>query len=166
MDSEELFDSQITTVVYGFMQVWNRFESALPGELVRIQGNLGGMQPQKGHHPSSNYELFYRACSSIYPDGSITMGEFSNALSAPLSTATRIADWLVESNYIQRIPDSEDRRVVRVSLTGTGKELFQSIDHYIRQRMQQIMSSLTPEERTTLLTLINKLLTGFKEVIK
>ena len=94
------------------------------------------------------------------------MGEFSNALSVPLSNATRIADWLVDNGYVQRLPDSEDRRVVRVSLTDMGKELFKAIDRYIRQRMLQMLSGLTTEERVILLTLIRKVVTGLKEETK
>jgi len=166
MSKDELYSNQVTAVVHGFMQVWNRFEATLSKELSQIQESLQGMHPQREHQPNSNYELFYRACSSIYPKGNITMGEFSNALSVPLSTATRIADWLVENGYIQRLPDSDDRRVVRVSLTDTGKELFKAIDRYIRQRMQQILSSLTVEERTILLTLVSKVVSGLKEAAR
>jgi len=164
MSKDELYNSQITAVVHGFMQVWNRFEATLSKELSQIQESLQGMHPQREHQPNANYELFYRACSSIYPKGNITMGEFSNALSVPLSTATRIADWLVDNGYIQRLPDSDDRRVVRIALTDTGKELFKAIDRYIRERMQQILSSLTAEERTILLTLVSKVVSGLKEV--
>jgi DNA-binding MarR family transcriptional regulator len=163
MSLEDIYDSQVTAVVHGFMQVWNRFEATLSKELAQIQERLEGMHPHREHQPNANYELFYRACSSIYPKGNITMGEFSNALSVPLSTATRIADWLVDNGYIQRLPDSDDRRVVRVSLTDTGKELFKVIDQYIRQRMQQILSNLTAEERTILLTLVGKVVSGLKE---
>ena len=166
MSLEDIYDSQITAVVHGFMQVWNRFEATLSKELAQIQESLQGMHPQKEHQPDANYELFYRACSSIYPKGNITMGEFGNALSVPLSTATRIADWLVDHGYIQRLPDTEDRRVVRVALTETGKELFKAIDQYIRQRMHQVLSSLTAEERTILLTLVSKLVSGLKEAAK
>ena len=166
MSKDELYNNQVTAVVHGFMQVWNRFEATLSKELSQIQESLQGMHPQREHQPNANYELFYRACSSIYPEGNITMGEFSNALSVPLSTATRIADWLVDNGYIQRLPDSDDRRVVRISLTDTGKELFKAIDQYIRQRMQQILSDLTAEERTILLTLVSKVVSGLKEASK
>lgn len=160
----ELYDSQITTVVRGFMQVWNRFESTLGKELAEIQTTLQGMNPQRASQPSNgNYELFYRACSGIYPQGQITMGEFGSALAVPLSTATRIADWLVEKGYIQRLPDAEDRRVVRVALTEAGKELYRAIDKYIRQRIQQVLSGLTEEERTMLLALVGKLVSGLKQ---
>ena len=166
MSKDELYSNQVTAVVHGFMQVWNRFEATLSKELAQVQESLQGMYPQREHQPNANYELFYRACSSIYPEGNITMGEFSNALSVPLSTATRIADWLVDNGYIQRLPDSDDRRVVRISLTNTGKELFKAIDRYIRQRLQQILSSLTGEERTILLTLVSKVVSGLKEATK
>ena len=45
------------------------------------------------------------------------MGELSNALSLPFSTATRMVDYLVARGYIQRLSDTTDRRVVRVALT-------------------------------------------------
>jgi DNA-binding MarR family transcriptional regulator len=166
MGEDEFYNSQITAVVHGFMQVWNRFEATLSKELSQIQESLQGMHPERGHQQNTNYELFYRACSSLYPKGNVTMGEFSNALSVPLSTATRIADWLVENGYIQRLPDSDDRRVVRVALTDAGQELFKAIDRYIRERMQQILSSLTAEERKSLLTLISKVVSGLKEVAR
>ena len=166
MRIEDIYNSQITAVVHGFMQVWNRFEATLSKELSQIQESLQGMHPQREHQLNANYELFYRACSSIYPKGNITMGKFSNALSVPLSTATRIADWLVDNGYIQRLPDSDDRRVVRVALTDMGNKLYKAIDQYIRQRMQQILSSLTTEERTILLTLVSKVVSGLKEAAK
>ena len=166
MSKDELYSNQITAIVHGFMQVWNRFEATLSKELAQIQESLQGMHPQREYQQNANYELFYRSCSSIYPKGNITMGEFSSALSVPLSTATRIADWLVDHEYIQRLPDTDDRRVVRVALTDTGKELFKAIDRYIRQRMQQILSSLTTEERTTLLNLVSKVLSGLKEAAR
>jgi len=161
--NDELYNNQITTVVHGFMQVWNKFESTLSKELAQIQDSLQGMHPQREGQPNTNYELFYRACNSMYPKGNITMSEFSNALSVPLSTATRIADWLVENGYIQRFNDSEDRRVVRIALTDSGRGLFEAIDGYIRQRLQKILSCFTDEEMETFLSLVGKVVTGLKE---
>ncbi|MDD5038518.1 MAG: MarR family transcriptional regulator [Dehalococcoidales bacterium] len=162
----ELYNNQVTDVVHGFMQVWNQFESTLSKELSQIPEEIQRTQSQREHQQNANYELFYRACSSIYPKGNITMGEFSTALSVPLSTGTRIADWLVDRGYIQRLPDVDDRRVVRVALTETGKDLFKVIDRYTRQRIEQSLSSLTAEERTILLALISKVVSKLKEADK
>ncbi len=160
--TNRFYDGQITAVVHGFMQVWNKFETALDKELAQIGENLEGMHPQRVGQSDTNYELFYRASSSIYPKGSMTMGELSDALSVPLSTATRIADWLVENGYIQRINDSEDRRVVRIALTDSGRGLFEAIDGYVRERLHKILSCLTDEEMETFLSLVGKVVTGLK----
>ena len=162
-NTDNLYDIQITTVFRGFMQVWNKFEPTLSKEFAQIQDRLHGMSNNADNRPTStNYDIFYRACDSIYPEGNITMGEFSSSLSVPLSTATRIADWLVDKGFIQRMPDLDDRRIVRVSLTDTGKELYKAIDQYIRQRLKNILLNLTYEEKTILLTLVGKLLSGLK----
>jgi DNA-binding MarR family transcriptional regulator len=166
MDRDELYDSQVTAVVHGFLMVWNRFDATLSKELNQIQDRMQGMHPDGENQQKPNYELFYRACINLHPEGSLSMGEFSNVLSVPLSTATRIADWLVDHEYIERLPDSGDRRVVRIALTDMGKELFKTIDQYVRQRIQQVLAGLTIEERTILLTLLRKLIVGLKEVAR
>ena len=162
----KLYNKQIDEVVHGFTQVWNKFEVMLSKELAQIQERLDGIHPERESHPHANYELFYRVSNSMYRKGNLTMGELSNALSVPLSTATRITDWLVDNGYIQRLPDPEDRRIVRVALTSIGRELYETIDRYIRQRVQQILSSLTDEERTTLLALVGKVVSTLKETAK
>ncbi len=161
----DLQDRQISAVVHGFLQVWNRFEVTLSRELAQVQNGVDGSLGNQGTHGNANYELFYRASSCLSPKDALTMGEFSNALSVPLGTATRIADWLVDKGYVQRLPDVEDRRVVRVALTGKGRELHGTIDLYIRKRLEQILSCLTSKERSDLLELVGKVVTGLKGMV-
>jgi len=163
-NQQKLYDEQITAVVHGFTQIWNKFEVMLDKELDQMQERLNGIQPGKEPHTISNHELFYRVSNSIQQKGNLTMGELSSALSVPLSTATRIVDWLVDNGYAQRLSDQEDRRVVRVALTDVGREMHTIIDSYIRQRVQQILSCLTFEERATLLTLVGKVVATLKEI--
>ena len=160
-----LYEQQITAIVHGFIQVWNKFEATLSRELAQVKENLDDMNTGKESHPDANYELFYRVSSSIYGKSSLTMGELSHTLSVPLSTATRMTDRLVDHEYMQRLPDPEDRRIVRVALTENGRKLHKQIDNYVRQRLQQIFSHLSLEERTTLITLIAKLVASLKEEV-
>ncbi len=160
------YEEQINNAVLGFVQVWNRFESTLARELSGIHERLNGMHPEKESHPNANYELFYRVASSINTGKSLTMGELSSAISVPLSTATRIADWLVERGYLQRLPDPEDRRVVRVALTTNGHEMYKIIENHIKERVQQILTCLSIQERETLFALLGKVAGTLKEVSK
>ena len=143
--------SQISDVVYGFMQLWAKFEAGLPGELVKTQNVTG-----EGHD-NAHYELFYRLASIISRQGNLTMGEVANVLSASLSSATRTIDLLVERGYVERVHDAGDRRVVRVALTGKGNELYGVIDKYINRRIEAVFSLLTRDERKILFSLFHKM---------
>ncbi|HEX74801.1 MAG TPA: MarR family transcriptional regulator [Dehalococcoidia bacterium] len=163
---QTVYDNQISTIVHGFIQVWNKFEATLSKELAQIQENIRGVDSGRESHRTANYELFYRVSSTIYLKDSLTMGELSNNLSVPLSTATRIVDWLVDNGYMERLPDPEDRRIVRVTLTGVGRELHKTMDNYVRQRVQNILSCLSEEDRSMLIGLINKVVSALREATR
>jgi len=86
-----------------------------------------------------------------------TMGELSTELGIPLSSSTRIVDGLVNANFIERIPDESDRRVVRVQMTETAREIYQSAIEFNKQRITRMLSKFTPDEQSQLLYLMNKL---------
>ena len=157
---EKKYAEQIDKFVLGFVQLWDKFESTLTGELAMTPLKMG--IAQDGSHGNSNYELFYRVGSSINPSENLTMGEVSTALSVPLSTATRIIDYLVERGYIRRIPDPEDRRIVRVALTPTGFELHRTIDKHVKQRVAQILSCLDAAEREQLFASMGKIMSAMR----
>ncbi len=86
-----------------------------------------------------------------------TMGELSSELDIPLSSTTRIVDWLVRAEFVERCADAHDRRVVRVCMTDNAREFIQASADYVRQRITHLLSNFTPEEQSQLLTLMNKL---------
>lgn len=156
---------QIDEVVQGFVQVWIKFGALLPRELEAIAHYQEGIYPESGPQSDTNYEFFFRVSSSISRKGTPAMGELSNDLSVPLSTATRIVDWLVERDYAERLPDPEDRRVVRVTLTTKGLELHCAIENYVKQRLQQVLFSLTAEEQSAMFGLLRKVVNSLKDVV-
>jgi DNA-binding MarR family transcriptional regulator len=87
----------------------------------------------------------------------LTMSELSSELSVPMSTATRIVDGLVRDGMAERVPDSNDRRVVRVGMSKNGRELYETGMAYNKQRIAKLLKNFTAEEQTQLLNLMNKL---------
>ena len=87
-----------------------------------------------------------------------TMGEISLELNTPLSTATRIIDWLVQSDIIERVSDPDDRRIVRISMSNTGHEFYQTFLDYNKKRIEQLMSHFSTDEQVQFLKTTGKLL--------
>jgi DNA-binding MarR family transcriptional regulator len=154
-EGSKIYVDRIPQIVQGFVEVWNKFEAILFNELASTLKENDGIY--------SNYGLFYRISSNIFPEADLTMGELSNALSVPLSTATRMVNWMVTDGYLKRLPDPEDRRVVRVALTEKGLDLHRSIKGYIEERVNNILSTLTADEQVTLLHLIDKVILMLKK---
>jgi DNA-binding MarR family transcriptional regulator len=86
-----------------------------------------------------------------------TMGELSNEIGVPLSSATRMVDWLVRANFVERINDLNDRRVVRVHMTDTGWRFYETGMEYNKKQIAYLLKNFTPDEQTELLRLMNKL---------
>ena len=81
---------------------------------------------------------------------SLTMGELSKNLDIELSNATQMVDRLHKMEYIRRMPDTRDRRVVRISLTQRGKD---STAHYYEIHLSAMMKTLQqiePQKRVIL----------------
>jgi DNA-binding MarR family transcriptional regulator len=87
----------------------------------------------------------------------LTMGELSSELDVPMSTATRIVDGLVRAEMVERVNDSNDRRVVRVGMSKNGRKLYETGMTYNKQRIAELLKDFTSEEQTQLLKLMNKL---------
>ena len=85
------------------------------------------------------------------------MSELSTELNVPMSTATRIVDWLVRGDMVERVNDPSDRRVVRVGMSQGGRELYETGMAYNKQRITKLLKDFTAEEQTQLLKLMNKL---------
>src|SRR5215212_7653840 len=87
----------------------------------------------------------------------LTMSELSSELNVPMSTATRIADGLVRAEMVERVNDSNDRRVVRVGMSKNGRKLYETGTMYNKQRIAKLLKDFSEEEQTQLLNLMNKL---------
>ena len=94
----------------------------------------------------------------------MTMGEISDALHVPLSSATRMVDVLVEQGYAERLPDPHDRRVVRVAPTENGKQVYELFQQYFGERMYEFLGHFSAAERRQLLKLFAKTLTVLRQM--
>ena len=63
---------------------------------------------------------------------------------------------LEKAGFMERQPDPQDGRAVQLYLTPEGQELHQRTLKFRCQKFTSLLTELTPQERTTLLNLLEK----------
>ena len=91
-----------------------------------------------------------RVCSLLY-DGPETMSSLSRELGISLSAITQIADRLERSGRVERVPETEDRRVKILRLTEEGQEMMRSRRERRKRRISEVLGCLAPDSRQAVL---------------
>ncbi len=148
-------------VIERYMELLQRFvrlrlDLMLPEHLVKFKRQ---MEKSRGTAGSlDDYTFLFRILTILaQAETPPTMSELGTDLEVPFSTATRIVDWLVRADFVERINDPHDRRVVRVQITENGQQLYQIGMEHNRQQIAHVLQYFTPHEQTQLLRLMTKL---------
>lgn len=139
-----------------------RIKSTPPSELLKFAEKAKGLKIMYDKRHIPNPIVFYRMSDALYRNNSLTMRELSQEMCVPLSTATRIVSFWVDNGLAQRFSDPKDRRIVRVSLTNSGRKIHAVMENFMSQNIQIILGCLTSEEQMTLLTLLERIVTNLK----
>jgi DNA-binding MarR family transcriptional regulator len=89
---------------------------------------------------------------------------FAATLGLQLSSASGLLDRMVKAGMIKRTHSCEDRRVVLLNLTAKGKSILKEITLQKQKSFSDIFSPLTPEERTTFIELMQKVVSHIDEI--
>ena len=156
---------EMKNLVQRLFRLRHRFHVGVPEKIQALKKRLfkdGHSNPVEN---TTDFDLFYNIGSAFsrQTEPTMTMGDLSRSLNVPLSTATRIVDWLVNNGYAQRLPDPDDRRVVRVALTETGSAMYLEIDNFFMERIERLMRVFTPEEQNTFRGLLRKIVNTLEQ---
>jgi DNA-binding MarR family transcriptional regulator len=149
-------------------QIADQFLELIP-QLIHMRGNL--MPPdhvlrfqrqiestRRGRGSIADYPLLFRVFIILtHKQNPPTMGELGGELGLPCSSATRLVDWLVRANFVERLADQHDRRVVRVRLTSFGQQVHHTAQEHNKQQILRLLSHFSPDEQEQLLRLMHKL---------
>ena len=144
-------------------QVMKDLSLSPPDEVRQLGERVIGMEPKYRSAAVANPFVFFRTGEVLYRRGNLTMGELSEALSVPFSTATRIASWFVDIGYAERLSDPEDRRVVRLALTDIGRSVNEAVQRHMAENVGKVLGALTVEEQETLVGLFRKVVANLKQ---
>jgi DNA-binding MarR family transcriptional regulator len=86
------------------------------------------------------------------------MSEVADHMGLAMSTATGIADRLVQKDLIQRNRSEEDRRLVEVALTPMGQEVYEWHAKQHINLSRRILESLDEADQEALIVLMRKII--------
>jgi DNA-binding MarR family transcriptional regulator len=95
--------------------------------------------------------------------GGFTFVELSRLLLVTSGNLTGIVDRLEEQGLVERVPDAQDRRVVRVSLTGKGRRATGQMLPAHAADIEEVLSFMPRNALTELSSLLGRLRDGLHE---
>jgi DNA-binding MarR family transcriptional regulator len=101
--------------------------------------------------------LHFLVLKVITGSGALPISEIAKRLLVPRSQMTHLTDQLIDMGLVVRQPDAEDRRVIRVDLTGSGKAVVGKCRKMLRENVKRKLSYLGSDELDELSRLLQKL---------
>ena len=109
----------------------------------------------------SKNEILALLC--IYRRNNANMTEIADYIMSPLNTATGVVGRLEKKQLVERIRNSEDRRIVEITLTDTAKKIIEKEKTVIINYLTKVYGTLTEEEISAALSIYKKVLAVFRE---
>ncbi|MFI1914810.1 MarR family winged helix-turn-helix transcriptional regulator [Nocardia sp. NPDC020380] len=91
------------------------------------------------------------------PESGLTAGELNKAAMVTSGAITNRIDRLTAKGLVERIPDTKDRRAIRVHLTAKGRGLVDDLLPLHMANEQRLLAALTPTDRESLIPLLRTL---------
>jgi len=160
---EHLAEDRVSALVQYLTQIAAKLSSPPLPDFVKSLHSMACMQQGRRPQHIANPPAFHRMCRFILQRGSPTMGELSEAISVPLSTATRMAHWLADNGLVERASDPDDRRIVRIALTDNGRAFLEAVERHMADKAGKVLDCLTGEEQAALLVILEKVAKGLPQ---
>ncbi|SRR5579883_1439236 len=105
----------------------------------------------------------YIVLKKLGSEGPLTAGELARALHHNPGAMTRLLDKLEQQNYLRRVADPADRRVLRIELTASGRTLWKRINACGERVAERALEKSSEKERAQLQTLLNRVLENLRQ---
>jgi DNA-binding MarR family transcriptional regulator len=96
--------------------------------------------------------------------GPLTMSRLADQLGVSLPNATGIISRMEERGVIERTHDEQDRRLVVVRLTDSGKEFGRELGDLRRAQLTTLIEAMTPEQQDHLLRAIRDVRAAMEQI--
>lgn len=95
--------------------------------------------------------------------GTASLNDLADALAVDKSTMSRTIDNLVGGGLAVREPDADDRRYLRIALTGSGQRTYHAVEQGLRSFLEQVYARIPEPKRAQVVESLELLLKAFAE---
>lgn len=136
-------DSNFDPYIDRLLNAWSKTFRKMQSEIMH-HTELGLTGPQ------------YHMLALIARNGSCNVSYLADKLDVKPSAITVMTDRLVQSGYVARRHDEQDRRSVLLSVTEMGAEVYKKAGERSRKVLRSYLEDLTPHELDVLIGVIEK----------
>lgn len=126
-----------------------------------IEAILLGMRiirkSMRGARPGDISLPQFRTLTFIRNHKGASLSDASEYIGLTLPSMSRAIDALVKRGFVERIPSTEDRRRVILSLTSAGQSVIEAADKAACERFAEILASLPQEKYSEVINAANTL---------
>jgi len=97
------------------------------------------------------------ALEALVEKGAMRSQALAELLMLDKSTTTRVVDALVRKGYADRSQDSDDARALSLSVTPSGRALYQKINRELIAQQAELLRDLDPDVRAAATEIIRRL---------
>jgi len=122
-------------------------------KIFRLRHGVSGMQ-----------EAQYKVLWILMREGILPMSELGKHLYISKPYMTALVDQLIKDGYVERIPDTRDRRVINISISPLGKKHLQQAGGEYKADIKNILSDLNENDLEELCQSLEKLHSIFARI--
>ena len=94
---------------------------------------------------------------AIHDRPGLTVSELSRAVGQAKSRTSVIVDWLAERGVVEKRPDPDDQRLVRVYATPRVEEIWRDMHRMMEEMMAALLADLDADQRASLVAGLRRL---------
>jgi len=99
----------------------------------------------------------YLALNILTKKGRCMVSDLSKNLGVALSTMTELVNRLVKKQFVKKIKDLKDHRIVWINLTEKGVKIIQEINRKKQKHILSVLERLTERERRLLIDILERI---------
>ncbi|TVP85831.1 MAG: MarR family transcriptional regulator [Alkalicoccus sp.] len=140
-------------------------ETAQVAAIEKSLRMIADIVKQKGREILNEFPITppqFIALQWLHEFGDMTIGELSGKMHLACSTTTDLIDRMEKNELVERVKDTNDRRVVRIHLLDKGKTIIKEVIQQRQLYLKDVLQGFTTENVDFLESSLNHLFDEMK----